>query len=133
MDAKLKHLELLQSVISRMASNSFLLRGWSVTLAAALFALAAKDTNHKLIAIAYYPTLIFWILDGYFLSQERLFRALYGKVRKLPEADIDFSMDTSEFYSGRNTWTSAALSKTIVIFYLSAALLMLFLAFHILH
>src|SRR6266852_3616424 len=97
MDMKLKHLEFIQAVIGRMASNSFLLRGWSVTLAAALFALSAKDTNPKLLAIAYYPILIFWILDGYFLSQERLFRALYDKVRKLPESEIDFSMDTREF------------------------------------
>jgi hypothetical protein len=36
---KEKHLELIQAVISRMAGNSFLLKGWSVTLAAALLAL----------------------------------------------------------------------------------------------
>src|SRR5215467_8708030 len=97
MDSNLKHLEFLQAVISRMAGNSFLLKGWSVTLAAALFALAAKDANLKLIVLAYYPILVFWVLDGFFLSQERLYRALYDKVRALPEANIDFSMDTREF------------------------------------
>src|SRR5712692_9978631 len=101
MDSKLKHLEFVQSVVSRMAGNSFLLKGWSVTLAAALFALSAKDANPRLIAIAYYPILVFWLLDGYFLSQERLFRALYDKVRKTPESEIDFSMDTGEFAGGR--------------------------------
>jgi hypothetical protein len=45
MEAKLKHLEFVQVAVSRMAGNSFLLRGWSVTLAAGLFALAAKDTS----------------------------------------------------------------------------------------
>jgi hypothetical protein len=132
MDAKLKHLEFVQAVISRMAGNSFLLRSWSVTLAAALFALAAKDTNHKLIAVAYYPILIFWILDGYFLSQERLFRALYDKVRQLPDANIDFSMDTREFYGGRNSWISATLSKTVVIFYGSVLVVMLLVALYLL-
>ena len=37
MDAKLKHLEMIQGVINRMANCSFLLKGWSVTLIAALF------------------------------------------------------------------------------------------------
>ncbi len=29
MDAKLKHLEMIQAVITRMAHNSFLLKGWT--------------------------------------------------------------------------------------------------------
>ena len=133
MDKKLKHLEFLQATIARMAANSFLLKGWSVTLAAALFALSAKDANPKLIAIAYYPVLVFWVLDGYFLSQERLFRALYDKVRQTPEANIDFSMDTREFYRGRNTWAAAALSKTLLIFYGAVLVVMLFVARFLVH
>ena len=41
MQSKLAHLQLVQAVITRMGSNSFLLKAWSVTLVAALFALAA--------------------------------------------------------------------------------------------
>ncbi len=41
MEAKLKHLEMIQGVVNRMASNSFQLKGWSVVLVSALFALAA--------------------------------------------------------------------------------------------
>src|SRR5690242_13198261 len=78
---KLKHLEFIQSIVNRMASNSFLLKGWSVTLVAALFALAAKDSDKKYIVVAYFPVLVFWILDAYFLSQERQFRKLYDAVR----------------------------------------------------
>jgi len=37
-----------------MANNSFLLKGWSVTLVAALFALAAKDSDKKYIVVAYF-------------------------------------------------------------------------------
>jgi hypothetical protein len=132
MDAKLKHLEFIQAIITRQANNSFLLRGWSVTLAAALFAIAAKDANTKLIAIAFYPILIFWILDGYFLSQERLFRALYDKIRNLPDTAIDFCMDTRDFYGGRNSWSAATFSKTVVIFYASVLAVMLFVALYLL-
>ncbi|MEN9503463.1 MAG: hypothetical protein RI964_2748 [Pseudomonadota bacterium] len=37
---RLKHLEMLQQVITRMASNSFLIKGWSITLISALLAFA---------------------------------------------------------------------------------------------
>lgn len=65
---------------------------------ATLLALFAKGVNfiytiHFLIVTA----LVFWILDGYFLSQERLCRDLYNHVRKLKEEEMDFSMDMSEF------------------------------------
>ena len=43
--AEIAHLQMIQAVITRMASNSFLIKGWSVTLVAALFALAAANTN----------------------------------------------------------------------------------------
>lgn len=93
MENKQKHLEFIQGVINRMAGNLFFLRGWTITLIAALFALFSKGSNTDYIFIVYFPVIVFWILDGYFLSQERLFRALYDHVRKLDEKEIDFSMD----------------------------------------
>ena len=41
MDKKINHLQMIQGVISRMASNSFALKGWAVTLVAGIFALAS--------------------------------------------------------------------------------------------
>jgi hypothetical protein len=113
-----------------MAGNLFLLKGWSVTLIAALFALAAKDTNKLYILIAYFPLLIFWLLDGYFLSQERKFRALFDHVRKLNEDSIDFSMDTRPFADdANNSWAAALLSRTLLVYYLGLALVMLVIMF----
>ena len=76
---KNKHLEFIQLVITRMNVNSFLLKGWSVTLVAALFAFAAKDTNIQYVLITYVSTPIFWFLDGYYLSQERQYRGLFNE------------------------------------------------------
>jgi hypothetical protein len=87
-----------------MASNLFLLKGWTVTLIAALFALSAKDANADYFLIAYVPPFMFWVLDGYFLSQERRFRALYDHVRALNETQIDFSMDTRPFKKEARTY-----------------------------
>lgn len=127
---KHKHLDFIHSAISRMAGNLFLLKGWSITLIAALFALAAKDANKSYFVIAYFPLFIFWSLDGYFLSQERKFRALYDYVRTLDESQIDFSMDTRPFSNDmRNTWAGSASSNTLVIYYGGLAVVMLVLMY----
>jgi len=128
---KLKHLEFIQAVINRMAFNSFLLKGWSVTLVAALFALAAKDANKNYVLVAYIPVVIFWVIDAYFLSQERLFRSLYDDVRKKKEDEIDFSMNTEDFRRGRNSWASSFLSKTLLLFYFSMVGIMLVVMYFI--
>lgn len=119
MEKKLKHLEFIQQAINRMASNLFLLKGWTVTLIAAMFALAAKESRDLYFLLAYFPTLMFWLLDGYFLSQERRFRSLYEHVTKLDESAIDFSMDTQPFKGSppRNKWSHALFSPTLLIYY----------------
>lgn len=117
MESKLKHLEMIQGVINRMANNSFLLKGWSVILVSALFALAAKDSNKLYIYLSYFPSLAFWILDGYFLRQEKLYRKLYDKVRSINDSEIDFSMDTSSLTNQVHTWSEVIFSKTLSIFH----------------
>lgn len=124
MEAKMKHLEMIQGVISRMASNSFALKGWAVTLVAGIFALANKDANEEYFLVAYIPIIVFWGLDAYYLLQERLFRTLYNYVRKLPNVEIDFSMDTSPqtFHEGKNRYGWCFFSKTILWFYFPLAI-----------
>ena len=131
LESKLKHLEFIQSVVNRMASNSFLLKGWGVTLVAALFALAAKDSDKTYIVVAYFPVIVFWILDAYFLSQERRFRNLYDGVRAKKEDEIDFSMDTRPFMDARSSWPAAFFSRTLLIFYGSMVLLMIFVMYFV--
>lgn len=120
MENKQKHLEFIQGAINRMAGNLFFLRGWAITLITGLFALSTKETNQNYILIAYFLILIFWVLDGYFLSQERLFRALYNHVRVLDVKNVDFSMDTNEFKKNKkNCWLQSMFSQTLLVFYLS--------------
>lgn len=117
MESKLKHLELIQGVINRMAANSFLLKGWSVTLASALFALAAKDANPFFVYLAYFPCATFWALDGYFLRQERLYRELYIEVAGRQPSEIDFSMNAAKFEAKVDSWLSTCFSLTLRMFY----------------
>jgi hypothetical protein len=117
MEAKLKHLEMIQGVINRMASNSFLLKGWSVTLISALFALAAKDSNQFFLYLAYFPCLAFWSLDGYFLWQERMYRKLYQEVSKAAPESIDFGMNAAKFEKEVDSWFSVCFSTTLRLFH----------------
>ncbi|MFQ6614886.1 MAG: hypothetical protein ACE5D1_08590 [Fidelibacterota bacterium] len=118
MDQKLKHLEFIQGVINRMGHCSFLLKGWSVILVSGLFALAAKETNALFVYLAYLPAIAFWILDGYYLYQERLYRQLYDKIRAKKPDDINFGMDASSFKGeGNATWLESILSKTMLLFH----------------
>jgi len=117
MQKKLKHLEMLQNIIDRMAGNSFSLKGWSVVLVSALFALAASDSNTYFVYLAYLPSMMFWILDGYFLRQERLFRKLYDRIRTASESEIDFSMDTSSVRGEVSSWIGTMFSRTLLIYH----------------
>lgn len=117
MDAKLKHLEMIQGIINRMAGNSFLLKGWSVTLISALFALAAKDSNRFFLYLAYFPCVAFWSLDGYFLWQERMYRKLYQDVAKKSAEAHDLNMNATKFKSEVASWCSVCFSPTLKLFH----------------
>jgi hypothetical protein len=110
-----KHLEFIQNIVMRFAQCSFLIKGWSVTLVAALFALAAKDADCRYAFIPYIPVIAFWVLDGYFLFQERLYRGLYvdaaaGKVNV-------FDLDASKYEGGNLTWLSSIFATTLLWFH----------------
>lgn len=124
MNKKLKHLELVQGVMNRMASNSFMLKGWAVTLVAGIFALAGKDTDKLYFLVAYVPVIVFWGLDAYYLLQEKLYRSLYDKVRQTEEDNIDFSLNATaeEFGGNKNRYCRCLLSTTELWFYLPLAL-----------
>ena len=53
LEDKYKHLEMIQNIIQRMATNSFMLKGWAVTLIVAIFALADKDMNQNYFGLTY--------------------------------------------------------------------------------
>jgi len=117
MDNKHFHLRLVQGVIDRMSKNSFLVKGWSVLLITGLFALAAENSNIFFIYIAYFPSVVFWILDGYYLWQERLFRGYYDYVRTQDENAIDFSMDCSKAKNQIVSWIDTIFSVTLLSFH----------------
>lgn len=120
MEQKLKHLEFIQGVVNRLSTNSFLLKGWTVVIISALFVLGSTgEENKTFFYLAYFPGIIFWLLDGYYLWQERLYRHLYDDIRLLAEK-TDFSMKTD---TSKESYFKTVGSKTIAGFHVPLLLI----------
>jgi hypothetical protein len=116
MASKLKHLDYIQAAISRMATNSFLFKGWAITIATGLSAFGAANTKVALLVIAVISTVLFWGLDGYYLWLERGFVELHKQVAKKAERDIDFSMAVDKTNAARR-WFKTCWRPHLWIFY----------------
>jgi len=75
--ANAERLKLIQSLIERMARNSFALKGWTVTVVAALLGLATHQSDRRFALIAMYVLVALASLDAYYLALERSYRRLY--------------------------------------------------------
>ncbi len=95
MEERMKHLEMIQGIIQRMANNSFLMKGWVVTLIVAVFVLADSTTNQNYFWVAFVPIIFFWFLDSYYLTLERKYIFLYDKVRK-KSGKVDFDLNITD-------------------------------------
>ncbi len=114
-----KHLEFIQAVISRLANNAFLMKGWALTASSAFFGFSVRDVRWQLALLGLLPTLAFWGLDGYFLRRERQYRGLYDAVRLGDDRIPAFSMDYELAGVGTDGWIRSVISRTLWPFYLS--------------
>lgn len=122
---KRKHLEFIQGVINRMASNSFLFKGWSITIIAGISAFAAKDSNSALMIVPIVSTLLFWGVDAYYLMLERAFRDLYNTVASKPASTVDYSMRPRGISA--SAWAKVLLGRPVLVLFYSTVLVMLVL------
>jgi hypothetical protein len=113
---RIKHLELIQPVVARLANNSFLIKGWALTIAAGFLALLATRQTWAIAAVGLVPLLAFWGLDAVFLRQERMYRHFYENVRAGDATVAPLSMDVSALRPD-NSWWSSVTSSTLLGFY----------------
>ncbi|HIB3373469.1 hypothetical protein [Pseudomonas aeruginosa] len=118
MDSKIAHLTFVQGVISRMAANSFLVKGWTIALVAALLAIGADKLTFSYLIIVLVPVILFWWLDAFYLHQETLYRKLYEIVASKEDRDIDFDMNALGLKNQIKSFKEIAVSKSISPFYL---------------
>ena len=129
---KLKHLEFIQSVITRMNTNSFQIKGWTVTIISALLAIFASTKNNYFILAGIFPAIIFWFLDTYYLTQERKFRGLYNDVAEISEKPKQlkpFEMRPDLYTRGKYSFSNVFFSRTIINLYLPLVIILIVLFF----
>lgn len=76
--AVLKHIEIYQSLIVRMANNSAECKKWAIGLVSAIMILVAEKGIVNAAALAIIPVILFWFLDAYYLALEKQFRNIYN-------------------------------------------------------
>jgi len=116
-ECMMKEIDTIQGVINRMASNSFLMKGWAITLVSVTLLL--KGENYQ-IYIAFIPLITFWYLDAYFLRLERAYRKLYiWVIKNRPQNDellFDMNADGRFGHEIQSRWRIMR-SETLGIFY----------------
>lgn len=138
-EEKIKHLEFIQNVITRMNTNSFQIKGWNITIVSAILAIFASTQNICFLLSAIFPSIIFWFLDTYYLLQERKFRGLYNDVAGIsdnPKSIKSFAMrpdlyskDTDEKYSYWNVFWSTTIWKLYLLIIILLIAIYIYLKF----
>ena len=118
----LKEIEIIQDIIRRMGFNSFMIKGWAITLV--VVTLLLKGNEYQ-VWIAFIPLLVFWFLDAYFLWQERMYRKLYEWVinNRLKTEEYLFDMNSYRFKGEVQSRFRIMFSITLGWFYISIAIL----------
>jgi hypothetical protein len=112
----IEELKIVQDIVKRMALNSFLIKGWTITLVIATLLL--KGDKYQAL-LAFLPILVFWYLDAYFLWIERLYRRLYDWIRsnRLNTDEYLFDMDYRRFIKDEQSKLRVMFSITLGWFY----------------
>jgi len=128
----MKEIDTIQSTIRRMSSNSFLIKGWTITLV--VVTLLLKGTEEQA-CIAFIPLLVFWFLDSYYLRQERMYRKLYDWViaNRLQTDEHLFNMNAYRFEKNVGSKFRIMFSTTLIWFYGSIAALIVIYQIFILY
>ena len=127
----IEELKIIQDIIKRMAFDSFMIKGWAITLV--IITLLLKGGSFQ-VFISFIPLLVFWYLDAYFLWQERMYRELYNWVaeNRLKTEDFLFNLNAYRFKDKVQGKLRIMFSITLGWFYGSIAVLILVYAFFIL-
>lgn len=118
-----KEIELIQSCINRMAKNSFMVKGWALTIFAAVIAITKDelfDDMLLLIPMVLIPFVCFWMLDAFFLRTERMYGKMYAWVlqeRKRGNIEYQYDLNPARFSDEVECICKVMFSKTLLLFF----------------
>lgn len=116
-----KEIDLIQGCINRMANNSFLLKGWLVSIITVIIALTPDNLNKIIIFFTIIMvTISFWYLDAFFLRTEKLYRKMYEwvlKKRLQGIKELQYNLNPHRFDTEVEHVLIIMFSKTLIFFY----------------
>lgn len=114
--AEYAYLDMIQGVVNRLASTSAAFKGFAITLAAGILAIATSAAVNRalLFAIALIGVIAIACFDCWYFLMEKRYRRLFDAVRD-GEHPIDFDM--SHQMKEEVRVSDAARSKSIWLFY----------------
>ena len=128
-EAVIKHMEMYQGIITRMAGNSAACKTWGIPLIAALLGFVIEDKNYYLALLAILTIPILYFLDSYYLMLENSFReGFINSAQKIqagtfPQSDL-YNLFPSD--SEKKYWRKSIISFATWPVYLGLFFLVLF-------
>lgn len=124
---RIKHLELIQAVVTRMAGASAGMKRYCIIAAAAGFAIHKSLGNSDAVFAIILLVIVFWLLDARYLQQEKWFRDIYDAVRVEPrDQKPDFRLTPDASTRGASgitfciiNWSTAGLYLPLVVLLIS--------------
>ena len=116
-----KEIDLIQGCINRMAQNSFMLKGWALTIFAGVTAFTKGENfsdSITLVCTTIIPFVCFWILDTFFLHTEKKYRKMYEDMltkRKVNNTEGQYELNPKTIKV--DCFFKVMFSVTMVIFY----------------
>ena len=110
-ELRIKHLEMLQSLIARMAGYGASFKSYCITVTTAVIGFAFTLHRPGVAALALLPVVAFGVADAQYLRVERRFRAVFNLVRAeswdaMPSFDINLeSAPKQSFWSAITSWS----------------------------
>jgi hypothetical protein len=119
-ELRIKHLEMLQALITRMAGYGAAFKSYCITVTTAVIGFAFTLHRPTVAALALLPVVAFGLADAQYLRVERRFRDVFNLVRKenwdaMPSFEINLPSAPAQ------SFLAAATSWSIVWFYMPLA------------
>lgn len=113
------YLGFIQNVITRMGQNSFQAKAWCITIASALTAIMFGSGKSIPCVVGIFASVLFCLLDSYYLYLEREYRQLYNIAAGLADNQSckPFDMAIPREYRGFKKYCKAVFSITTGLFY----------------
>jgi hypothetical protein len=120
------HINLLQSIITRLAGNSVACKTWCLTLVTGLLSLAGATHVPAIVTFALVPVVVFGFMDTMYLSQERAYRQLYartvaairgGSYARTSAFEVDAPVPLCTYFSAAASWSILPVYGGLIIAY----------------